>query len=99
MEFEWDEAKVASSLAKHGITFNAAAVALAAPGAVLRPDDRRDYGELRWIALVETEITLLTIVLTRREDRIRIILARKANRHEHNTYAQSKVYRRGPEGA
>jgi uncharacterized DUF497 family protein len=57
--------RLASSLAKHGITFNAAAVALAAPGAVLRPDDRRDYGELRWIALVETEITLLTIVLNK----------------------------------
>ncbi len=54
-----DDAKAASNLAKHGVTFNASVVALAAPGAVIRPDDDRyDYGEPRWIVLAETENTL-----------------------------------------
>lgn len=48
VEYEWDEAKAASNLAKHGISFTAAARALEDdPRKIEILDDRFDYGEER----------------------------------------------------
>jgi hypothetical protein len=50
MGFQWHEEKSAANEAKHGISFLQAARIF--KGRVLkRPDDRRDYGEARFIAL------------------------------------------------
>ena len=45
MQFEWDDAKAASNLAKHGIGFETAAAALLTGQYVARQDGRVDYGE------------------------------------------------------
>jgi len=50
LQFEWDEDKTAQNLAKHGVSFLAAAE-IFANEIIERIDDREDYGELRFIAL------------------------------------------------
>jgi uncharacterized DUF497 family protein len=47
VEYEWNEAKAAANLRKHGISFTAAARALEDPRKVENPDDRFDYDEER----------------------------------------------------
>ena len=80
--FEWDEAKGAENDAKHGVSFEAAAEVFSDPFAVERLDDRQDYGEDRFILIGIAEGTVLTVVYTERDGRIRIISARRATRHE-----------------
>lgn len=91
MQFEWDDAKAASNLAKHGIGFETAAAALLTGQYVARQDGRVDYGETRWVAIAPTPTGLLAIVYTERDGKTRIISARKANRHEHRTYTKSQI--------
>ena len=43
LQFEWDEGKAASNLAKHGVSFLTAAE-IFANERIERIDDRRDYG-------------------------------------------------------
>jgi uncharacterized DUF497 family protein len=47
VEYEWDESKAAANLAKHGISFTAAARALDDHRKIETIDDRFDYGEER----------------------------------------------------
>ncbi len=90
MEFEWDEAKAASNFAKHGVNFSDAAVALLGETVARKSDARRDYGEDRWIALARASEAILSIVYTTRSDSIRIISARRANRHERKAYEETE---------
>jgi len=46
-EFEWDDEKVASNWAEHGVAFHEAVKAFRDPFAVERFDDREGYGEER----------------------------------------------------
>ena len=50
MEISFDPAKRASNLAKHGLDLADAAEVLSGP-CVEKIDDRRDYGEDRWLSL------------------------------------------------
>ena len=88
VRFEWDPGKGAANVAKHDIDFATAARAFSEP-MLRRPDDRRDYGEERWIALAMIDGIVIVIVYTVRSERIRIISARKANRNEKKTYEQA----------
>ncbi len=95
MNFEWDDDKNAANLAKHGIAFEEAATIF--DGEYLSFEDRRiDYGELRLTTLgrLAGEV-IIVVVHTDRDERIRIISARKANRHERQVfndhYDQSKI--------
>ena len=49
-------------------------------------DDREDYGEERLIMLGNVAGTLLFVAYTERDDRIRIISARRATRYEQEDY-------------
>jgi len=82
-DFEWDDAKAAANLAKHGVSFVDAMLVFADPQAVLRVDERRNYGETRMnlIGRAANRDVLLIVCHVRRE-RIRIISARPANRRE-----------------
>jgi uncharacterized protein len=59
------------------------------------PDDRRDYGEERITALGIAQGFELFVVYTMRSRNRRIISARRASRHERETYYQA-VARIGP---
>lgn len=86
MKFEWDEDKAAGNLRKHGVDFDFAARVFDDPVAIEVIDDREDYGEERIALIGMARHTLLKIVYTLRGDRIRIISARKATRHEQEDY-------------
>ena len=87
--YEWDEAKAAANLAKHGISFTAAARALEDPRKVEIIDDRFEYGEERVQSLcIHQEAVLFVVTVMADEGVCRIISARKANRHEQERYFQ-----------
>ena len=80
-EFEWDEAKRAVNIAKHGVDFSLVRrVDLAS--ARVEPDLRHDYGEDRFQASVRIDDRLYIFVFTYRGDAIRVISFRKANDRE-----------------
>jgi len=86
LSFEWDEEKNASNIENHGIDFLDAALIFENP-TIEAIDDRADYGEMRCIALGLSGETVLHVVYTwRGENIIRIISARRANRHDAEKY-------------
>ena len=85
MQFEWDENKRQSNLAKHGVDF-IAAEDFNQSSAIEVIDDRIDYGEERWISLGLIGNHLYVLIYTIRIDTIRIISLRKANKREREYY-------------
>jgi uncharacterized DUF497 family protein len=85
-EFEWDDSKAATNLAWHQITFEQARLAFGDPFALAREDRREDYGERRYILLGMAQGQLLHVAYTMREERIRIISARRAEPRERRRY-------------
>ncbi len=86
LQFEWDEAKAAGNLFKHGVSFLTAA-AIFDNEVLERIDDREDYGEVRFIGLGRVELEVFRIVYTwRAETLVRIISAQKAGKHEREIY-------------
>jgi len=76
--FEWDAGKNDLNFAKHGVDFELAALIFDGP-VVEALDDRRDYGEQRWIGYGMVDADVYRVVFTRREQNvIRIISAHKA---------------------
>ena len=87
MEFEWDEAKRASNLAKHGLDFTDAAK-LDWSMATILPDRRFDYGEDRYRAFLAKGGVLCSIAFARRAGAFRIVSFRPANRMERRLYGK-----------
>lgn len=84
---EWDAAKAAFNLRKHGVSFEEAATALLDPTA-LTLEDAAATGEARWVLVgMSRQARLLTVVYTLRAERIRLISARKATHSEASSYA------------
>ena len=76
--FEWDAAKNDVNFRKHRVDFALAALIFEHP-VVEALDERRDYGELRWIAYGMVEGEIYRVVYTRRAQNVfRIISAHKA---------------------
>jgi uncharacterized DUF497 family protein len=89
MEFEWDDAKAARNRKKHAIAFDEAATIFGDPLAVTFPDPDHSSDEDRYITLGTSERgRLLVVSHTDRDDRIRIISARKATRRERKAYEE-----------
>ena len=90
MDFEWDESKRRANIRKHGIDFVDAATIFEGKIVVI-PDDRFEYEETRYIAfglLKGQVIKVIVVAYTERGEKIRIISARKALKHEENFYFQ-----------
>jgi hypothetical protein len=85
VQVEWDEAKNRLNLEKHGIALSDAGHVFEKP-LLIRRDERKDYGEPRWIALGDLNSTVVVLVFTRRENSIRVISMRKGNKHERQIY-------------
>ena len=85
MRIEFDEIKRAVTLESRGLDMGRAAEVLA--GATLTvEDDRRDYGEDRYITVGFLEGSMVVLVWTPRNDAYRIISMRKANERERQLY-------------
>lgn len=83
--FEWDVHKREQNLFKHQIDFFKIIPMFSRP-CLDRLDDRKDYGEIRWVSMGELEGLVLRVIYTMRGDAIRFISARRANRNERKTY-------------
>jgi len=83
-DFEWDAAKAASNIAKHGVSFPEAATVFADPLAVYL-DDGTAIGRM---VVIGTSIRerILCVVHLERGDRDRIISARRATAGEKDVY-------------
>jgi uncharacterized DUF497 family protein len=91
VEFTWDPRKAQSNLRKHGISFETAILAFDDPNQINRLERHVD-GEERWqlLGLVKGQLMLLVIHTMWNEGElevIRIISARKAEKHEEADYA------------
>ncbi len=84
--FEWDETKAAKNYAKHGVIFEAARDVFKDPFAIEQIDDRKNYGEERYIIIGMASGRLLTVVYTMRGEIVRIISARGAEPYEQRQY-------------
>ncbi|MBG9389841.1 BrnT family toxin [Caenimonas aquaedulcis] len=92
IRFEWDAAKAASNLRKHGVSFELAMHVFGDPLAFSH-QDRIEGGEQRWQTLGRVDgVLLLLVAHTVWDDEegevIRIISARQATRKEKRDYEQ-----------
>ncbi len=84
----FDSAKNVINIAKHGVSL-ADAMGFEWGDAVIWPDQRNDYGEMRMIGLGYINDRLFNIVFVNRGEECRIISLRKANQREVNRYAKT----------
>jgi uncharacterized DUF497 family protein len=85
-EFEWRDDKAAYNWREHRVSFRQAVKAYHDPFMVEWIDEREDYGEERVNLLGMCDGLLLHMTYTERGDKIRIISARRAEKHERETY-------------
>ena len=85
-DFEWDDAKAASNLAKHGVPFAYAARVFLDLEAIDIDASRPGDGEARRKVIGMIEGRIYSVVYTEREDCIRLISARRCNAKEERLY-------------
>jgi uncharacterized DUF497 family protein len=87
LEFEWHDTKAEANLRTHGVSFELAKTVFKDPFAIERLDDREDYREERFVIIGMADgHVLLFVAYAEREDRIRIISARRVTQHEQDDY-------------
>ncbi|MDE0681106.1 MAG: BrnT family toxin [Gammaproteobacteria bacterium] len=85
MRIGFDSAKRAATLETRGLDMEFAGEVFA--GATLTvEDDRRNYGEKRFITIGSLRSEMVVLVWTPRDDAYRIISMRKANERERKLY-------------
>lgn len=91
VRFRWDPQKAVSNVKKHGVTFAEGATVFQNPLAFIFDDEDRSVEELREIIVGHSsQNRLLVVSFTERDDVIRIISARKADREEREDYENAK---------
>jgi uncharacterized DUF497 family protein len=92
MNFDWDNNKNQSNIAKHGISFEEAIAIFDDPNILNYEDTRFNYGETRFVSigqiiLVTQEKTVIIVVIhIQRNQIICLISDRKANERERKRY-------------
>jgi uncharacterized DUF497 family protein len=90
LHFEWDPAKAAENLAKHGVSFEEASTVFRDPLSQTGEDPDHSVGEERFVTFgFSTAGSLLVVSHTENGDRIRIISARLATSGERILYEES----------
>jgi hypothetical protein len=91
LRFEWDPAKAAGNLTKHGVSFEEASTVFADPLGRIADDPRHSAEEPRFVLLGHSERQrLLAVLFTERADTIRLISARGATPRERRAYEEGK---------
>lgn len=85
MRFSWHEPKRQTTLQKHHLDF-AQAEDVFAGSTFTFEDDRKDYGEQRWVTLGLLREKVVVIVHTESDDEIRIISMREATKNEQQLF-------------
>jgi hypothetical protein len=87
VRFEWDDAKAAANLRKHGVSFDEAAEVFCDPHALQDYDAWHSGAEARFFIIGLSSRRLLYVVYAERAcDVVRIISARKADGLERKFY-------------
>lgn len=93
-QFEWDEAKAASNLTKHGVDFSEAMGVMLDPLLMTRYDDEHSDDEERWVSLGRSEqgrvlVVVHTFTATGPETAlVRVISARLPTKRERQQYEE-----------
>ncbi len=91
LQFEWDNNKARTNLAKHGVSFEEASTVFADPLSLTIPDPAHSQAEDRFIILGQSHRRLLLVVVhTERGDKLRLISARRASRNERKQYEENR---------
>lgn len=89
LEFEWDSAKAERNLKQHGVSFEEATTVFRDPLSITIADPDHGQSENRFIDLgVSYRGRLIVVCYTEREEKIRIISARRATRAERKNYEE-----------
>lgn len=83
---EFDPAKDEANIAKHGVSL-ARAADFEMEAASVSKDDRADYGEDRFVAVGQLDGRLHVLIFTLRDEAVRAISLRKANKREVKRHA------------
>jgi uncharacterized DUF497 family protein len=88
MQFEWDEEKNKANIQKHGFGFETAVRVFADENRIDYYDDYHSSEEDRYITIgmVDNILMVIMVVYTERDERIRLISARKATKREKEDY-------------
>jgi uncharacterized protein len=87
-DFEWDDRKATTNLAKHGVSFEEASTIFVDPCYILRADETHVD---RFFAIGCSGLArVLTVVHIERGQRVRIISARKATKTETQGYERRR---------
>jgi uncharacterized protein len=89
--YEWDEAKRAANLKKHGFDFADADLVYENPNKITLQEIRREEPRRLDIAIVEVLGVTLALVYVVRGYNIRIISFRRASRKERRIYDSSRA--------
>jgi uncharacterized protein len=89
MDSEWDPKKASLNYRKHGVQF-ADAISALEDELALTTTEQAPGGEERFVTIgADAFGRILVIVYTLRQDRVRIISARKATRTERRAYTET----------
>lgn len=89
MKVEWDTAKAASNVRKHGVSFDEAGSVFLDQLAVSGPDPDHSVGESRYVTFGMSSLgRLLAVSHAYRPSAIRIISARSVTRAERKIYEE-----------
>jgi hypothetical protein len=87
--FRWDPRKAAANLKKHGIDFHEAATVLDDTLSTTFPDTAHSAFESRFLTIgVSNRQRLLVVAHSEEGEKVRIISARRATRHERRFYEE-----------
>jgi uncharacterized DUF497 family protein len=90
MKIELDAAKNDANVRERGLSFDRAAE-FDFDSAILQQDSRKDYPEVRYVALGYLESRLHVLCFTGIDGGIRVISFRKANSREVKVYEQASI--------
>ena len=89
MDFEWDESKAKTNLAKHKVSFEEAKTVFVDPFYVDFYDPDHSADEERYVIIGESQQgRLLVVSYTERQQKTRLISAREATRREKDAYEE-----------
>lgn len=89
MEFEWDNNKAITNLQKHGVSFSEAATVFGDSLSITFADPDHSINESRFITIgLSAANQMIILSHTDRDERIRIINARKTTRKEQRLYEE-----------
>jgi uncharacterized DUF497 family protein len=90
LRFEWDPRKAQTNLAKHGVSFEEACQVFGDPLAITIPDPDHGDDEIREVTIGQTgKYRIVVVSHTDRNGTLRIISARRADRHETTQYLET----------